>query len=194
MKRYNQKKEAELRGTSGIKEVIKKRLQNKKDKLEELFLKYSSLVGDKLNNTRGFMANLMKKYPGVNTFVASALPSLVAEQPQIGMPLAFIYLYLQMITGGEDEKQIEKTVKTLSKEDLEEGFKEFQEVIFGKLSEWEPYIKECGIDYLPKTILEINREAREKDKEKFLRGLAPSWNVIIDSLDIERNEEREIKQ
>jgi len=177
-----------------INELIKNQLQSKKDKLNELLLKYSFLVGDKLNNTLRFMINLRKKYPGVNAFIASALPALTTQQPQIGMPLAFIYLYFQIITGGENEKQIEETIKTLSKKDLEEGFKEFQEIIFGKLTEWEPYIKECGIDYLPKTILEVNRKASEKDKEKFLGGLAPSWNVIIDSLDIERNEERKIKE
>ena len=179
--------------TGKIKKLIITRLQGKKGKLNELLLKYSFLIGDKLNNTLGFMINLRKRYSGVNAFIASALPALITQQPQIGTPLAFIYLYFQVITEGENEKQIEETIKTLSKEDLEEGFKEFQEIIFGKLNEWEPYIKE-GIDYLPKTILEVNRKASEKDKEKFLRGFAPSWNVIIDGLDIERNEEGEIKE
>jgi len=79
-----------------INELIKNQLQSKKDKLNELLLKYSFLVGDKLNNTLRFMINLRKKYPGVNAFIASALPALTTQQPQIGMPLAFIYLYFQI--------------------------------------------------------------------------------------------------
>jgi len=177
--------------TGKIKELIITQLQSKKGKLNELLLEYSLLAQNKLNPARGFIAKLTKNYPEINKFVIGALSALAFNQVKIGLPITFVYLYLQLIAGGG---HIENSVKTLTEKELREGFKEFQKIILGKLSEWEPYIKECGIDYLPKTILEVNREASEKDKEKFLRGFAPSWNVIIDGLDIERNEEGEIKE
>jgi len=185
--------------TGKIKELIITQLQSKKGKLNELLLEYSLLAQNKLNPAREFMTKLSGKYPEINKFIISATSILAlnrvqtSNQAQMVLPVTLIYLYFKLIAGGKD-KDIENSVQNLTKEELKEGFEEFQRIILGKLSEWESYIKECGIDYLPKTIFEVNRKKRKEDKKKFLRGLAPSWNVIIDSLDIERNEEGEIKK
>ncbi len=175
-------------------EEIKNRVKELKGKLNEVLLKYSYIAGDKLNDTLVFMKNLQNKYPNVNAFISNALPALAANQPQLGVPLAFVYLYFQVITGNENKEEIENNIKVISKEDLESGFKIFKDTLIKKLKEWEPYIKECGIDYMPNIIRKVNRNAKEKDKEKFLKGLKPAWNIIIDGWDVKRDEENKISR
>jgi len=132
------------------------------------------------------IANLVASHPAIATLVTSIVPLLAPQQ--IVVPVLTGYMFLQFLGGKEK-------AESLSEKELEEKFDEFKKYlkdISKDLENMKSYVEACGIDYLPRTLNLVNQDNKDKDIEDFLKGLKPTWNVIMNSIDIKRNKENEI--
>jgi len=132
------------------------------------------------------IANLVASHPAINTLVTSIF-TLLAPQ-QVALQGLVGYMFLQFLGGKEK-------AESLSQEELEEKFDEFKkylEDIYKDLENMKSYVEACGIDYLPRILNSVNQDNKDKDIEDFFKGLRPTWNIIINSIDIKRNKENEI--
>ena len=144
---------------------------------------FGRLVEDKAGKTLEFVNRLIAKNPAINTFLTSFVPLNVPKG--IGNPILIGYMFLQSLGTKAD---------SISEEKLKKEFKEYVKSISKDLNNMKSYVEACGIDCLPRILTMVERKNKDKDIEDFLKGLGPAWNIIIDSIDIKRNEENEIRE
>ena len=140
-------------------------------------------VSEKVSKTPEFVNKLIAKNPAINTFLTSYMTLTVPKE--IGTPILIAYMFLQSLGAEAD---------SISEKELKKEFKEYVESISKDLNNMQNYVQACGIDYLPRILNLVERDNKDKDIEDFLKGLRPTWNIIIDSTDIKRNEENEIRE
>ena len=163
----------------GVKLQIGKKIN---DFLIDLYF-FGRLVEDKAGKTLEFVNRLIAKNPAINTFLTSFVPLNVPKG--IGNPILIGYMFLHSLGTKAD---------SISEEELKKEFKEYVESISKDLNNMKSYVEACGIDYLPRILTMVERKNKDKDIEDFLKGLGPAWNIMIDSIDIKRNEENEIRE
>ena len=159
----------------------------------------SKKVNDFLSKINGFSINFQLKskevsaeitefissHPAATTFFKSVLPAFF---PQQSLPIIIGYMFLQFLSFNGKKSN-------LSLGELEKEFKEFEKYIKEiqkELGDVDKYVKECGIDLLEKILVSVNQQNKDKDIDDFFKGLKPTWNIIINSIDIKRKEEDKI--
>jgi tetratricopeptide (TPR) repeat protein len=117
----------------------------------------------------------------VQNFITMVLPAVIGPTPGlIGLWLAYSFL------SGCRRKLPEK--------ELKEEFQKFYQIYSSLIQKWDNFITASGIQPLTRIIGNVNRAEAESDKQKFLAGLKPTYNVIIDNLDIKREKYDVIKK
>ena len=117
----------------------------------------------------------------VQNFITMVLPAVIGPTSGlIGLWLAYSFL-----SGCR---------KNIPEKELKEEFQKFYQIYLSLIQKWDNFITASGIQPLTRIIGNVNRAEAESDKQKFLAGLKPTYNVIIDNLDIKREKYDVIKK
>lgn len=125
----------------------------------------------------------------VQNFITMVLPAVIGQRPGL-IVIWLVYSYLSSCR----KKLTTKELTDEELEELKEEFRNFYETYTSVIQRWDGYITASGIKPLIEIIGNLNRERAETDKERFLAGLKPTYNVIIDNLDIKREKYDVIKK